>query len=81
MLALVATRTVSREPLMGSTDRREESHENERGAPGPANPTPLRAEEAAPAPRSSAVGKLAGREGPRGRFLTALLRALSTWPT
>lgn len=81
MLALVATRTVSREPLMGSTDRREESDENKRGAPGAVDPAPFRAEQAALGTGSRAADRLGEPERRRSRFLTALLRALSTWPT
>jgi hypothetical protein len=80
MFALIAIRSVSREPFMGTTDRWEESDPNLRFAPQPAAPGPL-AERAALAPSSPEAEAWAQREGPWSRFLTALLRALSAWHT
>jgi hypothetical protein len=80
MFALVATCVVSREPLMDTTNRREETDLNRRVAPPSAAPD-LLAEQTALAPWPSTWEPPAKRKGFREQFLTALLRALAAWPT
>src|SRR5262249_2234174 len=80
MLALVATSNVSREPFMGSTNRREELDWNLRVAPQSVA-ADLRAELPAHAPSSPVLATPMERDGCWGPFLRILLRALGAWPT
>jgi hypothetical protein len=80
MLALVATSTVSLEPLMDLTNRKEELARNPRVAPRSDSPD-LLVEQAALAPWPSDMKRPAERLGFWRRFHTALLRALAAWHT
>jgi hypothetical protein len=80
MFALVATTTISRESLMDTSNRNEETALNRRIAPWSGAPD-LLAEPAAFAPWPSTLEEPAERQGLWGRFFTALRQALAAWPT
>jgi hypothetical protein len=80
MFALVAASTVSREPLMGSTNRRKEVNRNLRIAPQSAAPD-LPAEPPVLVSPSPARDSAAERAGSWDSFLRVLLRALAAWHT